>query len=182
MTATIPSQSANAPQLASHNHDVSAGLELSLSHLQDAMGGVSKPPKLPGRNRANGLACWQIRKIVRHVEQNIHSSLRITDLGALVHLSSSHFSRNFRVSFGEAPYAYVLSRRIALAKDLIGKTDEPLSHIAHACGMCDQAHLCKLFRRIAGMTPYQWRQKSNAAFAGHLQSADPVPDLSLPTS
>ncbi|WP_165225937.1 AraC family transcriptional regulator [Affinirhizobium pseudoryzae] len=180
MIATIPSQSANAPQLASHNPDIPAGLELSLSHLQDAMGGVSKPPKLPGRNGANGLACWQIRKIVRHVEQNIHSSLRITDLGALVHLSSSHFSRNFRVSFGEAPYAYVLSRRIALAKDLIGTTDEPLSQIAHACGMCDQAHLCKLFRRIAGMTPHQWRQMRAASSSPY--TADPQPALSLSVS
>ena len=180
MTATIPSQSANTPQLASHNHNVPSSIQLGPSHLHDAKEGGSRPQKLPGRNRANGLACWQIRKIVRHVEQNIHLSLRITDLGAMVHLSSSHFSRNFRVSFGEAPYAYILSRRIALAKDLIGKTDEPLSQIAHACGMCDQAHLCKLFRRIAGMTPHQWRQMSAAS--GRAYAADPQPALSLPVS
>ncbi len=178
MTATIPSQSATAPQLASHCHDIPS--DIQLGHLQHTAGGLSRAPKLPGRSRANGLACWQIRKIVRHVEQNIHSSLRITDLGALVHLSASHFSRNFRVSFGEAPYAYVLSRRIALAKDLIGTTDEPLSQIAHACGMCDQAHLCKLFRRIAGMTPHQWRQIS--ANSSSPDTADPQPALSLPVS
>ncbi|MDO1583424.1 helix-turn-helix transcriptional regulator [Rhizobium oryzicola] len=134
---------------------------------------------MPDRNRANGLSDWQIKKIIRHVDQNIRSSLRITDLGALVHLSASHFSRNFKISFGEPPYAYVLSRRIALAKHLIRTTDEPLSQIAHACGMSDQAHLCKLFRRIAGTTPHQWRQKSHVECRGNARNADPVVDIAF---
>jgi AraC-like DNA-binding protein len=44
--------------------------------------------------------------------------------------------------------------------DLIQRTDEPLSQIASECGMCDQAHMCKSFRRLAGMTPQEWRRKS----------------------
>lgn len=116
------------------------------------------PASGSNNNRRNGLSDWQVKKITRHIDQNIRSTLRIADLGELVQLSASHFSRNFKVSFGESPYAYVLSRRISLAKYLICNTEEPLSQIAHDCGMSDQAHMCKLFKRIAGATPYQWRQ------------------------
>jgi hypothetical protein len=28
-----------------------------------------------------------------------------------------------------------------------------------ACGLCDQAHLCRVFRRITGMSPSAWRRE-----------------------
>jgi hypothetical protein len=37
-------------------------------------------------------------------------------------------------------------------------TQEPLSQIAVACGLCDQAHLCRVFRRLIGMSPSAWRR------------------------
>jgi AraC family transcriptional regulator len=39
-------------------------------------------------------------------------------------------------------------------------TEDPLSQIALACGMADQAHLSKLFRRGVGETPSAWRRRS----------------------
>jgi AraC-like DNA-binding protein len=37
-------------------------------------------------------------------------------------------------------------------------TPFPLSRVAVACGLCDQAHLCKVFRRLIGMSPSAWRR------------------------
>jgi AraC family transcriptional regulator len=45
-----------------------------------------------------------------------------------------------------------------LAQQLILKTDERLSHIALLCGLADQAHLTRLFRRATGSTPGHWRR------------------------
>ncbi|MFQ6242662.1 helix-turn-helix domain-containing protein [Sinorhizobium meliloti] len=177
MTATTASRSANAPIFANHLHDIPSQIQLDLGSVKRPSDEVARLSS-PVRNHANGLSDWQIKKIIRHVDQNIRSSLRIIDLGALVHLSGSHFSRNFKISFGEPPYAYVLSRRIALAKDLIRNTDEPLSQIAHACGMSDQAHLCKLFRRIAGTTPHQWRQRSRGERGGNVRRGADGTDFS----
>jgi hypothetical protein len=41
---------------------------------------------------------------------------------------------------------------------MMSTTQEPLSQIAIACGLCDQAHLCKVFRRMIGMSPSAWRR------------------------
>lgn len=127
-------------------------------------------PHLPGDEETerqskaiSGLADWQRNKIVRYVDENIGKSLRVSELAPLVRLSISRFSRGFKATFGQPPYAYVLSRRVEAAKDLISNTDEPLSQIAHGCGLCDQAHLCKLFKRFVGTTPLKWRQKSRPA-------------------
>jgi AraC-like DNA-binding protein len=108
-----------------------------------------------------GLSEWQRKKIIRYVDGNVDSKLRVFDLSEQVRLSVSRFSKGFNVTFGRPPYDYVLSRRIEAAKYLIASTDEPLSQIAHACGLSDQAHLSKVFKRLVGMTPLKWRKSAS---------------------
>jgi AraC-like DNA-binding protein len=38
-------------------------------------------------------------------------------------------------------------------------TDEALSQIALACGLCDHAHFSRLFRRVLGISPNMWRRQ-----------------------
>lgn len=106
-----------------------------------------------------GLAPWQVRRLARFVEENLHEIIRAEDLAGIARLSISHFSRAFRESFRQTPYAYVLDRRIARAKQMMAAGNEPLAQIALSCGMADQAHFSRLFRRLTGETPSQWRRR-----------------------
>ncbi|WP_109366551.1 helix-turn-helix domain-containing protein [Ochrobactrum soli] len=103
------------------------------------------------------LADWQVRRIETFIEDHIDSGLRVRELGKQVSLSASRFSKRFKATFGRPPYDYVLSRRIAAAKWFLEKTNEPLCQIAPACGLTDQAHFSKVFKRHTGVTPKQWR-------------------------
>ncbi|HET9662974.1 MAG TPA: AraC family transcriptional regulator [Burkholderiales bacterium] len=105
-----------------------------------------------------GLAPWQIRKLVALVETNLDKPIRSSDLAAAVRLTPCHFSRAFRTSFGESPSQYVMKQRIGRSKRLMLSTDSPLSQIALECGFADQAHFCRLFRRVAGDSPRAWRR------------------------
>ena len=105
-----------------------------------------------------GLAPWQYKKVLKFIEDHLSKAIRIEELADLARLSSSHFSRAFRATAGQSPYDYVLGRRMAFAKHLMAKTDASLSEIALDCGMSDQAHLCKVFRRTFGTTPNAWRR------------------------
>jgi AraC-like DNA-binding protein len=109
--------------------------------------------------RGLGLARWQLSRVTAHVEKNIHRSLRIRDLAELAGLSAGHFARAFRQSVGVAPRSFVLERRVARAKTLMQKTDLPLSEVALACGLSDQAHLSRIFRRYTAITPNAWRRE-----------------------
>ncbi len=108
------------------------------------------------------LADWQVRKIETFIEEHIDSGLRVRELGKQVSLSASRFSKRFKATFGRPPYDYVLSRRIAAAKRLLEKSNEPLCQIAPACGLTDQAHFSKVFKRHTGVTPKQWRVRHAA--------------------
>lgn len=105
-----------------------------------------------------GLAPWQIRKVTSHIEAHLDRPIRNEDLAALARLNSSHFGRAFRNSFGEPPHEYVIRRRVERAQGLMLSTHASLSEIALDCGLADQSHLTRLFRRIAGESPRAWRR------------------------
>jgi AraC-like DNA-binding protein len=134
----------------------------------------------------SGLSEWQRKKIIRYVDENVDTRLRVSDLSEQVRLSVSRFSKGFNVTFGRPPYDYVLSRRIEAAKYLIASTDEPLSQIAHACGLSDQAHLSKVFKRLVGTTPLKWRKNASVSATrrwDYLKGGDRCglnPDMRMP--
>ena len=74
-------------------------------------------------------------------------------------LSLGHFFRSFRVSFGQPPLAYIKVRRIHHAQVLMLNTQEPLSQVALHCGMYDQAHFTRVFRKVVGISPSVWRRQ-----------------------
>lgn len=118
-----------------------------------------------------GLAPWQIARVKSHIEANLDSTIRMTDLTAIVRLSAGHFTRSFKRSFGEAPFAYIVGRRLVRAQDLMLTTEESFCQIALACGLCDQSHLSRLFRQRFGTSPSNWRRLHRDA-----------PDAPLPSS
>jgi AraC family transcriptional regulator len=113
------------------------------------------PRPTPARG---GLAPWQKRKIQSYIEDQLESRLVVEDLAKVVSLSVSYFSRSFKQSFGEAPHTYIVRTRVARAQALMQTTCESLSQIALACGLLDQAHLCRRFRQVTGTTPGAWRR------------------------
>jgi AraC family transcriptional regulator len=110
-----------------------------------------------------GLAPWQIRRVTTHIEANLDATIRINDLATLMRLSSFHFCRAFRNSFGDSPHGYVMRRRVERAQGLMLTTNASLVQIAAECGLADQAHLYKLFRRFVGESPGAWRRARTTA-------------------
>jgi AraC-like DNA-binding protein len=106
-----------------------------------------------------GLAPWQKLKVDRYLRDHLGDRVCIQDLAFEVSLSVSHFCRTFKESFGITPHARVTELRLNAARVLMLTTEERLSQIAVACGLSDQAHLSKLFRRAWGEAPGGWRQR-----------------------
>lgn len=105
-----------------------------------------------------GLAPWQVRRVLSFIEANLDQSIRNKDLAAVVRLSPFHFAVAFHNSVGDSPHAYVIRRRVERAQGLMLSTEKSLSDIACECGMADQAHLTRLFRKIVGESPAAWRR------------------------
>jgi AraC-like DNA-binding protein len=122
------------------------------------------PENAPPPNRGarevvrGGLAAWQKRRVTAYIDAHLDGRIRIKDLAGLLKLSAGHFSRAFRSTFGTTAHEYLSRRRIEVAQSLMLTSREPLSAIALRCGLCDQSHFTRVFRRIVGETPNSWRR------------------------
>jgi AraC-like DNA-binding protein len=96
--------------------------------------------------------------VLNYVESNLDDRLSVPQIAETVHLSSSHFSRAFKRTFGMSVHAWVMRRRIEVAQGLMLNTQQTLSEIALRCGLSDQSHLTRWFRRVVGETPGSWRR------------------------
>jgi AraC family transcriptional regulator len=110
------------------------------------------------------LAHWQANRVIAYIESNIDLNIRVADLAGVVRLSTSHFSRAFKASTGRPPSAYVKALRVCYAQVIMLNTREPLSRVALDCGMSDQAHFSRVFRKIVGISPSAWRRQSEPVF------------------
>ncbi len=135
-------------------------IDLSAAVPAAAQTPISLPDLSSGVVQRDLLLPWQRRKIMQFIEEHLTETIKVEELAALTKLSKTYFSRVFKSAYKESPYNYVLRRRMELAKELIAETDAALSEIALDCGMADQAHLCKTFRKVFGSTPNQWRRSS----------------------
>ena len=105
-----------------------------------------------------GLLVWQLNGVVDYIETHLSDKIAAGDLADLVNLSKGQLSRAFKISVGVPPHRYIVRRRLELACTMIRTTREPLSQVAVACGLCDQAHFSRLFRSVIGMSPSAWRR------------------------
>ncbi|AQZ52211.1 helix-turn-helix domain-containing protein [Martelella mediterranea] len=129
---------------------------------------ASAPPAALPPVAKGGLAPWQISKIKRYINENIDESITLLVLAGQLRLSVSYFSAAFKVSFGVSPHAYIVAQRVERAKQRIALTDASLSEIALDCGLADQAHLSRIFRRHTGYTPSGWRRACASGMEGRL--------------
>jgi AraC-like DNA-binding protein len=122
---------------------------------------VARAPRLAAearRDTTGGLLAWQRRRLIAHVDANLARRIHVGELAALFGLSTNHFTRIFKRTFGVSPGTYLLQRRIEVAQGLMLTTSEPLSSIALTCGMYDQSHFTRSFHRLVGETPDSWRR------------------------
>jgi AraC family transcriptional regulator len=152
------------PGLTRHYLDEISGL--LLGGAEEAAERALVPRLAPSAGETaskGGLAAWQIRRVRDYVEQKLDETILVDDLATVARLSAGHFCRAFKISVGETPHAYIIRQRVRRAQVLMLKTNETLSHIACACGLTDQAHLTRLFRRLVNETPLAWRRTWRAA-------------------
>ena len=116
-----------------------------------------------GQILRGGFALWQSRRLAAHVDANLAGKIVIKDLAASLHISVGHFCRAFKCTFGMPARIWIRRRRIEVAQGLMLTTDASLSEIALSCGMSDQSHFTRSFRRIVGEAPSSWRQTRHGA-------------------
>jgi AraC family transcriptional regulator len=110
-----------------------------------------------------GLGSARLRRIKELVHAKMEDELTLCEMAQSVELSTAHFSRMFRKSTGENPHHFVLRHRVERAKEMLRAAEARVLDVAVACGFKTQQHFARVFRRMCGVSPTEYRQE----FLGH---------------
>jgi AraC family transcriptional regulator len=106
-----------------------------------------------------GLGCARLRRVKEFVDAKMEDELTLCEMAQSVELSTSHFSRMFRKSTGESPHHFVLRHRVERAKEMLRAAETRVLDVAVACGFKTQQHFARVFRRMCGVSPTEYRQE-----------------------
>ncbi|WP_428682607.1 GlxA family transcriptional regulator [Sphingopyxis sp.] len=86
----------------------------------------------------------------------------LADMAAEAGMEERTFQRRFKAATGMTPVEYVQHIRVGKARELLEFTKRTVDQIAWAVGYEDAAAFRKLFHRITGLSPQEYRQRFSA--------------------
>ena len=92
--------------------------------------------------------------------------LDVEALARGVHMSAGHLSRQFKLAFGESPYAYLMTRRIERAMNLLRRGDLSVTQVCFAVGCQSLGTFSTRFTELVGMPPSVYKEEAGRTLAG----------------
>ncbi|THF78405.1 AraC family transcriptional regulator [Cohnella fermenti] len=118
---------------------------------EDRSGTIPGEEDHPGRLR--------LRPALLHIENHLSERIAVEDLSSLLNFSYHHFVKLFQKTIGLSLTEYLHYRRIKEAEKLLLTEDWNLAQIGEAVGIPSSAQFHKLFRRIHGCSPKQYKDR-----------------------
>lgn len=115
-----------------------------------------KKKRRPEITNANQDPC--VWKAIRFIEQNFYLDINVDMLCKHVNYSRSYLSRIFKTELNMSIPEYTNMVRIQNAKSLLTETNMPMHEIATSIGIHDSFYFSKLFKKITGETPREYRK------------------------
>ncbi|WP_163195159.1 response regulator [Clostridium thermarum] len=99
-----------------------------------------------------------IRQAKQYIHQNYSSPLTLEEVSGMVGFNPTYFSYIFKKETGLGFLEYLSTVRINKAKDLLTETDYSISEISEEVGYMDLKHFSKLFKKMVGLNPSEYRK------------------------
>jgi AraC family transcriptional regulator len=122
------------------------------------IGGHSSIGDLPSLATRRGLADWQVKRVTHYMRDHLDQEIALQELAGLVSLSRFHFCTAFRMATGHTPHEWLTVQRIQRAKALLTNPKLAITHVALAVGYQTPSAFAATFRKIAGVTPTEFRR------------------------
>jgi len=120
-----------------------------------------------GRTRAQRLSdlAW-LRRARDRIDREYAQPLDVEAIASGVHMSAGHFSRQFKLAYGESPYSYLMTRRVERAMALLQRGDLSVTEICYTVGFSSLGTFSTRFTELVGMPPSVYRVQAPGDMAG----------------
>lgn len=124
--------------------------EAEMASLLDQIEGESRPLPQP--------TSQLVKQAQAYVHYNYAQAIGRKDIADAVGVSENYLSQIFRQETSISPLDYLNRVRIARAKEYLLKNDESITQIAVCVGYNDPAYFSRVFRKLTGCSPQEFRQ------------------------
>ncbi len=100
-----------------------------------------------------------IERVRRKLDVNWKEFKDLEELARQSRMSKPHLCRMFKKYTGKTILEYVHQRRVEHAMIMLDSTSEKVINISHEAGFSDLAHFNRIFKRLAGMSPSEFRNR-----------------------
>ncbi len=135
-----------------------------LLHMRAVCGTISRVSSRPAEEHLSDLA--RLRRVRDRIDREYAEPLDVEALARDAHMSAGHFSRQFRLAYGESPYAYLMTRRIERAMALLRRGDLTVTDVCFAVGCSSLGTFSSRFTELVGVPPSTYRREATRATAG----------------
>ena len=108
----------------------------------------------------------RLRRVRDRIDREYAQPLDVEALARGEHMSAGHLSRRFRLAYGEAPYRYLMTRRIERAMALLRRGDLSVTEVCFEVGCSSLGTFSTRFTELVGMSPSAYRRHDWGAMAG----------------
>jgi AraC-like DNA-binding protein len=111
-----------------------------------------------------------LRRVRDRIDREYAQPLNVEALARGVHMSAGHLSREFRLAYGEAPYGYLMTRRIERAMALLRRGDLSVTEVCFAVGCSSLGTFSSRFTELVGVSPSAYRRTALAQAPAEMPS------------
>ena len=108
----------------------------------------------------------RLRRVRDRIDREYAQPLDVEALARGAHMSAGHLSREFKLAYGEAPYGYLMTRRIERAMALLRRGDLSVTEVCFAVGCSSLGTFSTRFTELVGMPPSTYRRHAARTIVG----------------
>ncbi len=124
-------------------------------HCRDTGVGQAAAPAPEGAGDAGRP---EIEQVLAYIERNLTRPISREDLARQAAFAPSYFSALFREATGTTIPEYINARRVHRAQELLRQPQTRVSTVCYAVGFRDLSNFNRVFKRLVGQTPREYRQ------------------------
>ena len=100
-----------------------------------------------------------VKKAVNYIKLHLESPLTLQGIAETIHVNASHLSRKFKEDTGMSLIDFINLNRIEAAKVYLQNNTSSITEIAFIVGFNDVNYFSRVFKKVIGLTPSQYRRK-----------------------
>ena len=112
---------------------------------------------------------FDLERVHALMQSNLHQQLDLQALAETVNLSKFHFIKKYKALTNTTPINYFIHLKIERACHLLDISTQPIKEISYHLGYVDTYYFSRIFKKIMGISPSQYRQMRNSTFQSMAQ-------------